>query len=111
MRRAAWFADARTVSTASAASAMTATRRGCSSDGARCQLLARPLQIVRSIDAERIGVNERHADGQAGFERAQLLEPLAPLERARRQGGEPLQRVAAERVDADVVVQRPVAAR
>ena len=48
---------------------------------------------------------------QAGLERAQLLEPLALLERARRQGGEALQRRRGERIDADVMVHRPVAAR
>src|ERR671910_1144106 len=111
MRRAAWSADARTVSTASAASAMSATRRGCLSDGARAQLAARALQIVRSIDAERIGVNERHSDGEPGLERAQLLEALALLERARRQAGEALERRAAKRIDADVMVHRPGAAR
>ena len=36
-----------------------------------------------------------HADAHAVLQRAQLLQPLALLERARRQGGEALQRVAA----------------
>ena len=49
----------------------------------------------------------RDVDPHAGLERAQLLEPLAPLERRRRQLDEALERRAAESVKPDVVVERP----
>ena len=51
----------------------------------------------------------RHIDAHAGFQRAQLLEPLALFQRRWRQRHEALQRGAAIGVEADVVVERPVA--
>ena len=45
---------------------------------------ARPLQILRRVDAERHLVDDRHVDPHAGFERPQLLQLLALLQRARR---------------------------
>ena len=70
-----------------------------------------PRQVVRSIDAERNRVNERHADAHAGLERAQLLEPLPLLQRTWRQRREPLQNLAAIGVDADVMKDRSGPAR
>ena len=67
------------------------------------------LEIGRRVDAERHAVDERHVDAHAGLERAQLLELLALLERRRRQRHEALERRAAIGVDADVVVERPLA--
>ena len=48
----------------------------------------RPLEIVGSIDPERHVVDDDRVDAHAGFERAQLLQPLAALERRRRQRDE-----------------------
>ena len=48
-------------------------------------------------------------DAHAGLERPQLLEPLALLQRRRRQRDEALQRRAAIGVEPDVMVERPVA--
>ena len=59
--------------------------------------LTRPRKVGGSIDTERNGVNERDVDAHAGFERAQLLEPLALLERRRRQRDETLERRPADR--------------
>ena len=66
-------------------------------------------EIGRSIDTERNRVNERHVDAHAGFERAQLLEALAPLQRRRRQRDEALERGAAIGVEPDMVVMRALA--
>src|SRR5688572_9411272 len=49
------------------------------------------LKVVGSIDAERNRVNERHVDAHAVLERAQLLEPLAFLERGWTQRDEALE--------------------
>ena len=70
---------------------------------------ARPLQVLGRVDAERHAVDDRHVDAHAGFQRAQLLEPLALFERRGRQADEPLERGAAIGIEADVVVERPVA--
>ena len=51
----------------------------------------------------------RDVDAHAGFERAQLLELLALLQRRRRQRDEALERRAAIGVEADMMVERPVA--
>ena len=77
----------------------------------RAEQRPRARQIGRSIDAERNRVNERHPDAHAGLERAQLLEPLPALERARRQGCEALQRRPPIGIDADVVPDRARAGR
>ena len=69
------------------------------------------LQVLRRIDAERHGVDDRHVDAHAGLQRAQLLEPLALFERRRRQRDEALQRGAPIGVKPDVVVERPLAGR
>ena len=70
---------------------------------------ARPLQILRRVDAERHLVDERHVDPHAGFQRPQLLQLLALLKRARRQRDEALQRRAAIGIDAAVMIERPLA--
>ena len=68
--------------------------------------LARAGEIGGSIDTERHRVNERHVDAHAGFERAQLLEAFALLERRWRQGHEALERGAAIGIEADVMIMR-----
>jgi hypothetical protein len=65
-----------------------------------------PVQVGGSIDTQGHGVNERHVDAHAGLDRAQLLQPLAPFQRRLRQGDEALQGGSAERVEADVVIER-----
>ena len=50
-------------------------------------------------------------DAHAGFERAQLLELLAAFERRGRQRDEALERRAAIGVEADVMIERPLAGR
>ena len=62
-------------------------RRSC----AGLQDAARLLEIGRRVDAERDRVDEAHADAHAVLQRPQLLQALALLERARRQGGEPFE--------------------
>ena len=42
--------------------------------------MARALPVLRRIDAEGHGVDERDVDPHAGFQRPQLLELLAQLE-------------------------------
>src|SRR5262249_25752410 len=71
--------------------------------------LARTGEILERIDAERYAVNDGGVDAHAGFERAQLFELLAPLERRWRQRDEPFQRGASVRIEPDMVVVRPVA--
>src|SRR5262249_61433873 len=53
--------------------------------------LARTGEILGRVDAERYAANDGGVDTHAGFERAQLFELLAPLERRRRQRHEPFQ--------------------
>src|SRR3546814_17697766 len=77
----------------------------------RGQERAGARKVGGSIDAERNGVNERHVDAQAGFERAELLEPLAAFEPRRRQRDEARQRLPAIGVEPDLVVKRPVPRR
>ena len=70
---------------------------------------ARALQILGRVDAERRRVDERDVDAHARLQRAQLLEPLAPFQRRRRQGDETRQRIAAIGVEPDMVQQRALA--
>ena len=96
-RRAAMASDA--------AGAVSSSRVVARQDGAGA------LEIGRSIDTERNRVNERGVDAHARLERAQLLQPLALLERRRRQGDEACQRRAPIGVNADMMVMRSVARR
>ncbi len=73
--------------------------------------VARPLQVVRRIDAQRHARDDADIDAHAGFERAQLLEPLAPFERGGRQGDEAGERGAPVGVEPDMVVERALARR
>src|SRR4051794_25196902 len=68
---------------------------------------ARPGKIRRGVDPEQSGLDDRHVDAHAGLERPQLLEAFAPLERARRQRHEALERGAPIGVEADVMIMRP----
>ena len=70
-----------------------------------------PSPDAPRVSTPKIGIlRQRHVDAHAGFERAQLLEPLALLERGGRQCDEPLERGAAIRIEPDVVIERPLAA-
>ena len=52
---------------------------------AGCQQRAGTLEVCCGVDAERHGIDDRDVDAHVRFERAQLLEPLLPLERRGRQ--------------------------
>ena len=77
----------------------------------RASIVARPLQVLRRVDAERHAVDDGDVDAHAGFERAQLLELLALFERRGRQADEARERRAAIGVKPDVMIERPVARR
>src|SRR5258706_12168667 len=76
--------------------------RTLSQHGAGC------LKVLRRIDAERHGFDDRHVDAHAGFHRAELLQLLALLERRERQLDETFQRRAAIGVKPNVMVERTV---
>ena len=63
------------------------------------------------IDAERRRADDGDVDAHAGFERAQLLELLELFERRRRQRDETLERPPPIGVEADMMVERPLAVR
>ncbi len=75
----------------------------------RRQHLAGATQVFGRVDAERRDVDERDVDAHARLQRAQLFEPLAPLQRRGRQRDEARQRLAAIGVEADVMQERPLA--
>src|SRR5262249_13978090 len=77
--------------------------------GFRRENFTRPGKVGWSIDTERYGVNECDVDAHPRFERAELLELLADLERRRVQGHEVGECRAPEGVDADMVVERAIA--
>src|SRR5262245_39379428 len=70
--------------------------------------VAHARQIFRRVDVERLGADQRHVDAHAGLERAQLLEPLALLQRRGRQRDEAFERRAAIGVKPEVVIERPL---
>src|SRR5665213_3962975 len=72
---------------------------------------ARLLKIVGSIDTERHAVHARYRNAHARFQRAQLFELLALLERRCWQLHEARERFAAEGIDTNMVKQRTVAGR
>src|SRR6516165_12075627 len=61
----------------------------------------RPLELRGRVDAERHAVDDDGVDAHSRFERAQLLEFFALLERRRRQRHETGERGAAKGVKAD----------
>lgn len=63
-----------------------------------------PLKVGGSIDTDRHGVNERDIDAHARFQRPQLLKFLSALQFRAWQRYKPLQRRAAESVNADMVI-------
>src|SRR6478672_6407805 len=67
------------------------------------------LKVLRRIDAERYGFDDRHVDAHTGFHRAELLQLLALFERRGRQLNETFQRRPAIGVKSDVMVERSVA--
>src|SRR5258708_36914174 len=71
----------------------------------------RPLELRGRVDAERHAVDDDGVDAHPRFERAQLLEFFALLERRRRQRHETGQRRAAKGIKAYVMMKRPPAAR
>ncbi|ENN84443.1 hypothetical protein RHSP_22368 [Rhizobium freirei PRF 81] len=69
------------------------------------------FKVLGSIDTERDRVNDLHIDAHAGFQRPQLLQRFAPLERRWAEAHEFLQSCAAISVEADMMVERAVAVR
>lgn len=67
------------------------------------------FEVGRSIDTQRNRVNDLGVDAHAGFERAQLLERFAFFQRRWGKRHEALERRAAIGVEADVMVERPLA--
>src|SRR5262249_36630237 len=65
--------------------------------------------LLGRVDAGEWACAGDHADLDPALERAELLEPLGPLERARRPRGELEQERAAEGVHADVTQRRAAA--
>jgi hypothetical protein len=70
------------------------------------QQLPRPGEVGLGVDAERDRVDDGGVDAHAVFQRAELLQPLALLERRRLKADVAVERGAAEGVDADVMVER-----
>ena len=64
---------------------------------------------MRSIDAERHVVDHDGIDAHPGLQRPQLLQPLAHLQRRRREADETLQRFAAIGIETDVMIERAIA--
>src|SRR5215467_1663270 len=81
----------------------------CRCRAAAREELAGALEIFRRIDAERHAVDDLDIDAHTGFERAQLLELLAQLQRRGRQRYKPLQRVPAISIEPDMVIKRALA--
>jgi hypothetical protein len=77
--------------------------------GGTTEELASALEIGRSIDTERNGVNDGDVDPEAVLEGAQLLEAFSDLERGGRQGDEALEGCAPVSIDADVMVKGALA--
>src|SRR4029079_11776207 len=71
----------------------------------------RPRKVGRSIDTERDSVNEPDMNAHTGFQRSELLEFLPELERRRRQRHEALQCLPPVSIDADMMIERPLAIR
>src|SRR5579883_686122 len=76
-----------------------------------CKKRACPLEVRRRVDPERNPLHDAHVDAHSGFERPQLLELLAQLERRGGQRNKAGERGAAISVDADVMIERPLAMR
>src|SRR5690606_30817872 len=69
------------------------------------------FEVLWRVDAERDGIDDFGVDAHAGFERAKLLQALALLKHGLAKRDESLQRGAAPRVDADVMVERALTPR
>src|SRR5437868_585508 len=82
---------------------LVALGRTLSQHGAGC------LKVLRRIDAERHGFDDRHIDAHAGLHRAELLQLLALFERRGRQLDEAFQCRTAIGIKSNVMVERPIA--
>src|SRR3546814_7392261 len=69
------------------------------------------FQLGRRVHPERHGLDPSDLDAHAGLQRPQLLQPLAQLERRRRQRHEAVERGPAVGVQADVVEHLALAPR
>src|SRR5262245_1137731 len=68
-----------------------------------------PIEILRRVHFGRGALDDRHVYAHAGFERAELLELLAQLERRGRQPYKAVERLAAKRVEPEMMEQRTLA--
>src|SRR6201986_1433497 len=73
------------------------------------QSAARESKVLRCINTEGNRVHDRHVDSHTCFEQPQLLELFTSLERRRRQRDEFFQRLPPIRIEADVMIERPLA--
>ena len=64
-------------------------------------------EVGRHVDAERHGVDEGDVDAHPGLQGAELLQPLAPLQRRGRKGNEAGERRPPVGVEPDMVIERP----
>src|SRR4051794_33968762 len=74
-----------------------------------CQYPARGFEVRGGVDAARHGIDDGHVDPHPGLERPELFQLLLKLQRRGRQRHETPQRLAAIRIQSDMVVARPVA--
>src|SRR5262245_11278619 len=79
--------------------------------GTRSEQVARALELLGRIDAQRHTVDDGYVDAHAGFQRAQLLEFFPLLERRGGKADEAGERLAPVGVEADVVIERAIARR
>src|SRR4029077_15292881 len=77
----------------------------------RREHFSRAFQIVRAVNAERRGVDERDVNSHARLERPQLFEFFTALQRRRGQANKSPKRVTAISVKADMVQEAPLAPR
>src|SRR4029079_2279528 len=71
----------------------------------------RPRKVGRSIDTERDSVNEPNMNAHTGLQRSELLELLPELEPRRRERYEARQCLPPVSIDADMMIERPLAIR
>src|SRR5262245_43114125 len=69
------------------------------------------LEVGRSVDAERHGVNERDVDAHPCFQRTQLLQPLAPFEQPLRKLDEAVKCGPAIGIEPDMMIVVALAPR
>src|SRR3954451_3834284 len=72
-----------------------------------CQYPARGFEVRRRVDAARHRIYDGHVDPHPSLERAELFQLLLEFQRRGRHRHKTLQRLAAIRIQSDMVVARP----